>query len=51
MIITGDRDGNQLMLPDKWKIIRMNDSQTYDPQLQLVDMREREGSKGYGCVP
>ena len=46
MIITGDRDGNQLMLPDKWKIIRMNDSQTYDPQLQLVDMREREGLRG-----
>ena len=46
MIITGDRDGNQLMLPHKLKIIRMNDSQTYDPQLQLVDMREREGLRG-----
>ena len=46
MIITGDRDGNQLMLPDKWKIIRMDDSEFYDPQLQLVDMREREGLRG-----
>ena len=39
MIITGDRDGNELMLPDEWKIIRMDDSEFYDPQLQLVDMR------------
>ena len=46
MIITGDRDGNQLMLPNKWKIIRMDDSEFYDPQLQLVDMREREGLRG-----
>ena len=47
MIITGNRDENELMLPNKWKIIRMDDSEFYDPQLQLVDMRER-GSKGYG---
>ena len=46
MIITGDRDGNELMLPDEWKIIRMDDSEFYDPQLQLVDMREREGLRG-----
>ena len=46
MIITGDRDGNELMLPDEWKIIRMNDSETYDPQLQLVDMALPEGERG-----
>ena len=46
MIITGDRDGNQLMLPDKWKIIRMDDSEFYDPQLQLVDMALPEGERG-----
>ena len=46
MIITGDRDGNQLMLPDKWKIIRMVDSPFYDPQLQLVDMALPEGERG-----
>ena len=46
MIIKGNRDENELMLPDKWKIIRMNDSEFYDPQLQLVDMREREGLRG-----
>ena len=45
-IITGDRDGNELMLPDEWKIIRMNDSQFYDPQLQLVDMRLPEDERG-----
>ena len=45
MIITGDRDGNELMLPDEWKIIRMNDSQFYDPQLQLVDMRLPEDER------
>ena len=46
MIITGDRDGNELMLPDEWKIIRMEDSQFYDPQLQLVDMALPEGERG-----
>ena len=46
MIITGDRDGNELTLPDEWKIIRMNDSETYDPQLQLVDMALPEGERG-----
>ena len=46
MIITGDRDANQLMLPDKWKIIRMDDSEFYDPQLQLVDMALPEGERG-----
>ena len=46
MIITGDRDGNELMLPDEWKIIRMDDSEFYDPQLQLVDMALPEGERG-----
>ena len=46
MIITGDRDGNQLMLPHKLKIIRMDDSEFYDPQLQLVDMALPEGERG-----
>ena len=46
MIITGNRDANQLMLPDKWKIIRMDDSEFYDPQLQLVDMALPEGERG-----
>ena len=40
MIIEGNRDENELMLPDKWKIIRMGDSPFYDPQLLLVDMRQ-----------
>jgi hypothetical protein len=46
MIITGDRDGNELTLPDEWKIIRMDDSEFYDPQLQLVDMALPEGERG-----
>ena len=46
MIIKGNRDENELMLPDKWKIIRMNDSHFYDPQLQLVDMALPEGERG-----
>ena len=46
MIIKGNRDENELMLPNKWKIIRMGDSEFYDPQLLLVDMREREGLRG-----
>ena len=46
MIITGDRDGDPLMLPDKWKIIRMGDSEFYDPQLLLVDMALPEGERG-----
>ena len=46
MIITGDRDGNELMLPDEWKIIRMEDSEFYDPQLILVDMALPEGQRG-----
>jgi len=46
MIITGDRDGNQLMQPHKLKIARMEDSEFYDPQLILVDMALPEGQRG-----
>ena len=45
-IITGDRDGNELMRPQELKIVRMEDSETYDPQLILVDMALPEGQRG-----
>ena len=46
MIITGNMDANELTLPDEWKIIRMEDSEFYDPQLILVDMALPEGQRG-----
>ena len=46
MIITGDRDANELMQPHKLKIARMEDSEFYDPQLILVDMALPEGERG-----
>ena len=45
-IITGDRDGNELMRPQELKIVKMEDSETYDPQLILVDMALPEGQRG-----